>query len=383
MTLRLAALAAAVLLSACGLNSTFNVPNDVRALAAVDVAVEVSWRVQIASEGLLGPDPYERGGVAVDAHHRRVVATTSVGDILAVDAITGDELWRVSTNGEPFSAPPTIVDGTVYAAAPDGAVYALRLDSGGEIWRAMLDDVFHSAPSVGTDRVYVNSATGTLWALNRATGRQAWSLERRSPSALSIAGGGSPLVAGDVVYAGFPDGSLAAVGRDGRAAWIADLAAGEERLRDVDTTPILANGFVYAGSFAGGMHRLDARNGDVIWRSDVRGPTSPVAVGETLVTSTADGRVVWLDPNDGAELAELRLDGDDAGAMVRWGDYLLMSESHDGLYIVSAHRPWVHARFFPDSGFSNAVAAGGSRVWGLSNGGYLYGLRIVSVGASQ
>lgn len=371
---------AALLLGGCGLGRS-HVPQDVRVLAQQGVAIEVAWRVQVKDSEYFGPGAYERGGVAVSEDGTRVVATTSRGEVLCVGATSGEVLWRVQTVAEPFAAPPAVADGVVYVAAPDGIVRALHLASGGEVWARALGDVFHSAPVAAGDRVVVNTATGRVHGLNRLTGQVMWQADRQSSSALTVAGGGGASVVGDTTYVGFPDGSLAALDRRGSVVWLADLAAGEERLRDVDTTPLVVDGSVYAASFSGGLARVDTRRGETIWRTDLRGATSPIAVGNRLVTATAEGEVVWLDPSSGEVLARLELDGDAASALVRWGaDYLVLSEPSDGLYILASARPWIHARFNPDTGFSGAAAVHGSRVWALSDGGYLYGLRIVSAG---
>lgn len=371
-----------LLLGGCGLGH-HQVPQDVRALAEQGMALRVDWRVQVGGSELFGADSYERGGVAVSEDGRVVVATTSRGHVMAFDAVSGDTLWTAERAAEPFAAPPSIANGVVYVAVPTGEVSALYLQSGGEVWTRRLGDVFHSAPVPAGERVYVNSATGHLYALDRSTGQRVWTVDRQPNSALTISGGGRAAVIGDTVYAGFPDGSLAAIGRGGEVEWLTDLAAGEERLRDVDTTPLVADGSVYAASFSGGLHRVSAASGAVEWRSDMSGATSPLAAGNALVTSTADGRVLWVDPATGELLGELELDGDAAGEMVRWGDNIVLTESHDGLYVLASSRPWIHARFHPDTGFSNAACVYGSRIWALSDGGFVYGLNAVVVGTER
>ncbi len=368
---------ACAVVAGCGLNR-YEVPTSILALAESDLALEIDWRVGVGVDAeILGSDAYERGGVAVDAGLTRVVATTSRGTVVSVDAVTGELRWEIEVASEPFAAPPAIHAGIVYVAGPDGVLRALRLESGGEVWNRPLNDVFNSAPAVVGTNVVVNSATGKVWAVDRTTGRQVWSFERRLRSALTIAGGGQAVGTGNLVLAGFPDGTLAAIRPDGNAEWLADLASGEDRLRDVDTTPLLADGAAYAASFSGGLHRVELATGAITWRVELEGATSPLAVGDYLVTTTADGLIVWLDPATGELAYELEMDGDDCGALVRWGDYLFMAEQHDGLFVIAASRPWIHARFAPDSGFSSPPVVGGGRIWALSNGGVLYGVRMV------
>ena len=60
---------------------------------------------------------------------------------VAIDRFTGRSEWRASTRSGYIgpNVAPIVVDGTVYAAAGDAYVYALRLETGEEIWRTYTD----------------------------------------------------------------------------------------------------------------------------------------------------------------------------------------------------------------------------------------------------
>ena len=240
--------------------------------------------------------------------------------------------------------------------------------------------MFNAPPAIDDELVVVATADGSIVALRRDNGQVLWEQSRTAPSQLSIVGGPSPALWGDAIFVGFPDGVVGAYGRDGDELWLTNIAAGEDRLLDVDTTPLVADSGVYAASFSGGLHRLDLQTGATVWRADITGATSPVAVGDSLVTTTATGSVFWIDPETGTINAELGLDDDAAGPAIRSGDYLLVSEPHDGLYVLAASRPWIHARFQPDSGFSSNAVAGSDRIYALSDAGVVYGIRMVQVG---
>ena len=111
-------------------------------------------------------------------------------------------------------------------------VFALRPDTGEVIWKRSLgpERIVYptpvSTPCVSGDRLFVGSeATGTLTALDTATGRVVW--EYRTGRSLIPYGNrancyapaifGSPVVSGDVVYVGGADGCLHGVdARTGR-----------------------------------------------------------------------------------------------------------------------------------------------------------------------
>ena len=356
------------------------IPPDVRELVATSTALDVRWRLALGTQTLFAADPVERAGVALSTDGRTLIAAVSAGDLVGIDTSTGDARWRIELGNEPFTCPPTVYGEHVFIGTPDGSFRSYHADSGGLVWSADLGEVYNSAATVDDELVVISTAAGRLVAIERETGHLLWQRDRSAPSQLSIAGGPSPAFWGDAIYVGFPDGALGAFDRDGSEIWLTDLAAGESRLRDVDTTPLVADDGVYAASFSGGLYRVDRTTGDIVWRADVTGATSPIAVDESLVTSTANGSVLWLDPADGTVTAELSLDEDAAGPINRSGDYLMLGEPHDGLYIIASTRPWIHARFHPDSGFSSQAVARGDTIYALSDAGFAYAIRMVPHG---
>ncbi len=118
---------------------------------------------------------------AVSAEGLVVYTTAFSGKVVAVDAATGKERWPARTlnskittdcEGEKqpgFWAAAAIVDGIVYAASPDGNLYALRVSDGSTAWSARIADptaaghgeFVQSSPSVSTalGRVYLGVAS--------------------------------------------------------------------------------------------------------------------------------------------------------------------------------------------------------------------------------
>ena len=56
------------------------------------------------------------------------------GNVYAVDAATGRQIWKRATNG-PVPATPAIANGTVYIGSYDGKFYALNAQTGALKWK--------------------------------------------------------------------------------------------------------------------------------------------------------------------------------------------------------------------------------------------------------
>jgi outer membrane protein assembly factor BamB len=65
--------------------------------------------------------------------NRRVYVGSYDGYFYALDAATGQRIWRVKANG-PISGSANVVDGIVYFATLKGRTYALDSRSGKVLW---------------------------------------------------------------------------------------------------------------------------------------------------------------------------------------------------------------------------------------------------------
>ena len=70
---------------------------------------------------------------------------------------------------------PTVADGVVYAGSDDNHVYALDAETGELLWRFETDDVIRSSPTVAGGAVYVGSNDNHVYALDAETGGLLWS----------------------------------------------------------------------------------------------------------------------------------------------------------------------------------------------------------------
>jgi outer membrane protein assembly factor BamB len=147
----------------------------------------LSWEVPTGDEdAFMGPPAYDDG----------VIYTTGGNLLLALEADTGEEIWRVEKD-EMFLA-LAVANGLIYAGNWNKAFYAFDQGTGEEHWKFQAEGELWLPPAAYEDTVYVGNGN-TLYALNAQTGEERWSF-KTTGNLVS-----ESIIAEDVIY--FTDGN--------------------------------------------------------------------------------------------------------------------------------------------------------------------------------
>ncbi len=287
-------------------------------------AVDANNGDRIWTESLRPRDRRDRvargGGVA--ASGGRLFVTTGFGFLVALDAATGQEIWRAD-GGAPFHSAPAVAGGRVYGITNDSELIAFDVGTGDVAWnhQAIAEPArILSAPSVGIDSetVVAPFASGEVVALVSANGRRLWSdsLSRTgrltSLSAINDIAG-RPVIDNGVVYAASHSGVLAAIDlRTGQRVWARAFASTQ--------TPWIAGDVLYAVSVDGELVAFDRATGNIYWVQQLRryrdeddrqgriSWTGPIMVGSRLVLANSLGEVIAVSPENGQAVATADVD---------------------------------------------------------------------------
>jgi outer membrane protein assembly factor BamB len=208
----------------------------------------------------------------------------SVGLLYALDATSGELLWKQETGASGISgyeAPPVAVEnGVVYLAADE--LFALDTQTGEVYWSSDPEPGTYratgqNAPAVADGRLYIGRGTDpTLEARSVVDGSRVWAHDAAdgvNESGITVTGvwTGSA-VDNDTVYVGFNEHRIeqkssvyALAVDDGTVRWRTTFS--DDRLSVY--TPAIADGVLYTG---GAALRLD--DGSVRWRLDTPANTS-------------------------------------------------------------------------------------------------------------
>mgnify|MGYP001822673869 FL=1 len=197
----------------------------------------------------------------------------------------------------------------VYAASYDGNVVAVDPENGKAVWRNKLDIDLASGPGVGEGVVAVVAVDGFLIALNKSDGTELW---RTFISGESLA---APLVVDDYIVVQTVDNRVSALSIfDGTERWSVEQETPALTMRGT-TSPVNAGGTVVTGFDNGRVVAIDLDSGDVLWESLLSPPSGRsdldrladidgdiAVVGQDIYASGYHGRVASFAAESGQVL---------------------------------------------------------------------------------
>ncbi len=254
-----------------------------------------------------------------------VYMASRYGEVAALDVATGDERWekdfasysddsmlsgltRLWESGKSARIGGLTLDGDVlYMGTENGSVLALNTQDGSLLWTASVAGEILAPPAVAENILVVNTGAGTLYALDAETGEQLWFNEGDVPP-LSLRGISAPVAANGGTLVGTPTGKVQVNVLDsGMIAWETAIttpsgATELERIVDVDVTPVLYGGIVYAISYNGTLAAVELRSGRVIWKREYSSYRDLSMDGNQLFLVDKNSTVYGLDRRNGVEL---------------------------------------------------------------------------------
>jgi outer membrane protein assembly factor BamB len=241
-----------------------------------------------------------------------VFALGSGWEVSAFSADTGALIWKVNLKGpkekekEDTAAGGGISydNGKLFVALGTGDALALDPRTGGEIWRVKFDVALRGAPTASEGFVFVTTHDNQLYALNAENGANVWQHVAIAEAA-GLVGAASPAVIGGTVVAAFSSGELFALqASNGRVAWADSLTrvgrmTALSTLNDIDGSPVIDRGSVFAVGHSGRMAAIDLTTGSRLWENDVPSAQTIWVAGDYLYVVTADNQLMCLSRRNG------------------------------------------------------------------------------------
>ncbi|MDC0725420.1 outer membrane protein assembly factor BamB [Phytobacter diazotrophicus] len=245
-----------------------------------------------------------------------VYAADRRGTVKAVSASDGKEVWSVNLAEKSgwFSSSPallsggvTVAGGHVYVGSEKAKVYALNTNDGSQAWKTNVAGEALSRPVVSDGLVLIHTSNGQLQALNESDGAVKWTVNLDMPS-LSLRGESAPATAYGAAIVGGDNGRVSAVlMQQGQMIWQQRISQATgpteiDRLSDVDTTPVIVNGVVYALAYNGNLTALDLRSGQIMWKRELGSVSNFIVDGNRIYMIDQNDRVLALTTDGGVTL---------------------------------------------------------------------------------
>jgi outer membrane protein assembly factor BamB len=245
---------------------------------ALDAATgQELWRFDAGSDIQSAPIVTERG----------ILVTTIDGTLSQVSGSSGDRNWWFET-GMTITHAPGASDWMVFLATEDGMMFALQSSDGMELWRMTTHYYgFTMPPVVFDDVVYVGVSGEGLYAVDAETAEGYWPITSESRTLGGDIWAESAVAADGVLFVGGTGAVYAFSTARGYELW------GYRTYASVSSPPVVHRGTVYVVDEGGRVFALDAATGAEHWVFDTGQPitSSPVVAGNIVYVSSWDGAV--------------------------------------------------------------------------------------------
>ena len=367
---KLAILAAAIALCGCEALQSFNpFYSGAKIEDAPQFAntreVKKNWTAEVGESG--------KNILRLGVLGERLIAAGMEGKIKAFSK-GGALLWEKTLENISISAGVGADEELVFVGSNKGDVFALSALTGEEVWKTKLSSAVVQTPVSTPIGVLVKSADERIFLLNRQTGERVWFYQHTIPT-LQVRDSAVPVFAGGFIFAGFDGGKLLALSPEtGLPIWQGQVAVPKganelDRLTAV-ATPLVEGEVLCATAFqgqtacfnmmqagvqlwakkigsaqalssnhsalfvsddSGVLYALDKTTGATLWKNDslvTRNP-SAIAVGnDVLAVGDLEGYVYFLSAENGQFLAKVETDGKPILAPITFdnGQFLLQTE---------------------------------------------------------
>ena len=254
-------------------------------------------------------------GLALGA--KNLYAVTGFGGVFALNALTGEILWRQDLN-TPIRTAPTFSNGMLFVQTIDNRLLAFEASTGSELWRYNIsaeDTVYAggAAPAVDeTNQTIVNAfSNGELQAFNTKIGYSIWSHNlvntQVAPSAIHALRA-SPVIEKGIVYAaGNNDQTIAANVETGEILWKMPVGG--------MSTPLVDKEALFMVTTNHELLALSKETGRIFWQTPLLDDMSlkdrlgvyvfsPLLINGKLLVATSNGWLLKFNPKTGQFLSE-------------------------------------------------------------------------------
>ncbi len=306
-----------------------------KAPVATGGALTVIWSRDVDQRAPMSPPAASRPALAGG----RVVIGGRDARVHVFD-LHGGELLRLALDAPCESGALALSPGLVVLSDVEGGLYGVDSVHGVIRWKHALPSIVTGHPVAAGGDFLMQTADNHVYRFS-AAGQKRWSFSGLA-GGFSLQRGTSPLLANGMVYAVFSNGDVVALHADsGDLVWRRQLLLQNDAmtLSEMKTPvadPVMAGGVLAVSFFQGRLTGLSAADGEVRWQRNLSLKDTPLVRGDQLLVATGDGRVMALDAATGATLWQRKLDDGELVGPVASGGRLFVASSTGRVFALDA-----------------------------------------------
>ncbi|WP_225639655.1 outer membrane protein assembly factor BamB [Candidatus Profftia sp. (ex Adelges kitamiensis)] len=271
-----------------------------------------------------------------------IYAANYIGIVKAIDIKSGNIIWSVNLAEKYnfFSYKPAKLSGIlavsenmIFVGSEHGFIYGLNLKDGTEIWKTMVFSEVISRPVISDHLILIHTTNGMLQALRKKDGVIEWSVHLENMPLLTLRGESPPVISYGAAIVGTDNGFINAVLlQNGQIIWRQSVtqlkgATEIERIKDVDTTPVVVDNVVYSLGYNGNLAALDLRSGQVKWKYLISSVNDFIVEKKHIYIVDQNDQIFALSINGGLSLwQQSNLLHRNLTAPVLYHDYLIVGD---------------------------------------------------------
>lgn len=208
---------------------------------------------------------------------------------------TSPEEGHSNTMGGGFAA----VDETLFITTSFGEVLCVEAKTGETLWSKMLETPIRAAPTVFAGRIYIVNVNNEIFSLDTKTGEELWDYAG-IVEPCSLLGGSSPAVCSQAIVVALTSGEIYSLSPEGGRMLWSDTMTPALRIDTVSSIahirarPIIENNTVYLASHGGKVGSYDVLTGKKHWTNDIGALRTPAVSGDFIFLITTNDDLVCM-----------------------------------------------------------------------------------------
>ena len=279
----------------------------------------------------------------------KIYSLGSDSKVKSYDLKTKKRLWQKDMSmkkeqkKEGFGGGISYENGMIFVTNGFGNVIAMDANNGEEIWKINIRIPIRSAPISFDNKVYVISHDNQVFAINSLNGDILWN-HRGILESASVLSSNSVSIDGGLVFVPYSSGEIYAIrSLNGSVVWTDTLArtgssTSLSEINSITARPVTDNGRMISISHAGRMISVDISSGERLWTLDISGTETPWVSGDWVFALSKNSELVGVSRNAGkikwVTQLEQYVNEEKREDPIRWSGPVMIS---DKLFVISSH----------------------------------------------